>query len=68
MREWEQCAFEALLHHMVRVKQFFSLTAGYGCCNFQSYFFAFCLCSQAEPLLQEAGEAFWEEPQIDQAC
>ena len=23
MREWEQCAFEALLHHMVRVKQFF---------------------------------------------
>ena len=68
MREWEQCAFEALLHHMVRVKQFFFVTAGYGCCNFQSCFFAFCLCSQAEPLLQEAGEAFWEEPQIDQAC
>ena len=26
MREWKQCAFEAMLHHMVRVKQilFFS--------------------------------------------
>ena len=23
MREWEQCAFEALLHHMVRVKHVF---------------------------------------------
>ena len=67
MRELEQCAFEALLHHMVRVKHF-CFNSWLWMLQFSDFFFAFCLCSQAEPLLQEAGEAFWEEPQIDQAC